>query len=796
VTGLAADLRLALRRLARAPAFTTAAGLTLALGFGANIATFTLANTALLRPLPYEDPERLTVVWSSKTSEGKREEKVSPADFLDWRREARSFETLVGWTVWGVALSGSGEPQELTTVRTSPGLLRMLGAAPALGRDFLPEDETPGRHHVVLLSHATWLQRFAGDSAVLGRSVTLDGVPHRIVGVLPAGFRFPDDGTVALWAPLAFDGSELVSRAERRFNVLGRLRAGVSLESARQELATVAARLAGEHPETNAGWGVTLQPAEDVAAAGSRRPLAILVGAAGLVLLLACANVAHLFLIRGLDRERELAVRTALGAPRGSLVRLLAMESVLVTLFGGAMGLALATWLVPLVQQLDPGLLSGWRAPEIDGVVALATAGALGLVALASGLLPALRAVRAAPRQGMAGRRSGSGSLIAAEVALAVVLLVGAGLLLRSLDRLLRVDPGFNPERVVAATVFLSGSEYDADERQSAFFEQLVAGVRALPGVTAAGAVTTLPMNPIGIDYDLPFAHDGRKPARAADQPQVDFRVAEGDYFRAVGVPLLRGRGFASTDRAGTQRVVIVNETLTRRYFAGADPVGRVVWVGGGIGQATVVGVVGDVRHRGLTDRPRPELYVPSAQYPHGGMTVVARTSGDPLALARALKEQVYALDADQPITELAALPDLVSRSVAPRRFQVGLLGGFAGLALLLAGVGVYGVVAYAVGRRTRELGVRIALGADAGEIRRAVLGPGLRPALLGVAIGAAAAWGLTGVLRNELYEITPHDPATYAVAVLTLLLVAWAACAAPARRAVRTDPGAALRSE
>ena len=788
------ELRLALRRLGRAPGFTAAAVLTLALGFGANVAAFTLVNTALLRPLAYPEAERLVIAWSSRPSERKLEEKVSAGDFLDWRRESRSFSALAAWTLWGAALTGTGEPEELTMVRASAGLLDVLGAAPALGRAFLPEEETPGRHRVALLSHAAWARRFAGDPAVLGRTLRLDGEPYQIVGVMPAGFRFPDEEAVAVWTPLAFDRSEIASRAERRFHVLGRLAPGVDRARAERELATLAARLAAEHPETNAGWGVTLRGAADAASAGSRRPLALLLGAAALVLLLASANVAHLLLIRGADRERELAVRLALGASRGRLVGLLVLDSVLVALFGGAGGLALASWVVPLAARFDPGLLPGWRPPETDVRGALFAAGTLALVTIGAGLLPALRAARVSLRERMTAPRRGGALLIAVEVALSVVLLVGTGLLLRSLDRLQRVDPGFDPERVVAATVFLTGPE--DDDQAWRFFTDVVGRAAALPGVTAAGAVTTLPMNPVGIDYDLPFAEDGRRPARPADRAQVDFRVIEGDYFRAVGIPLLRGRPFGPDDRAETRRVAVVNETLARRYFPGADPLDRVVWVGGGVGQAVIVGVVGDVRHRGLTDRPRPELYVPSAQNPHGGMTVVARTEGDPATLARDLKRAVYALDADQPITSLVTLPELLARTTAPRRFHVHLLGGFAVLALVLAGVGVYGVVAYAVGRRSREIGVRIALGAGRAEIRRAVFGPTLAPAAAGVVAGAAAAWMLSAYVQGELYEVAPHDPATYVAAVATLLLVAGAACTIPARRAARIDPAITLRSE
>ncbi len=793
--GLAGDFRLAWRRLARSPGFTAAAALTLALGIGANTAVFSLVNAALLRPLPFPEPERLMVVWESQPSQHKDRERVSAANYLDWRRESRTFADLAAWTLWGAALTGSGKPEELTIVRASADLFGVLGVAPALGRGFLAEEEVQGRHRVVVLSHGTWLQRFGGDSAIVGRTVTLDTEPHEIVGVMSSSFRFPDEGAVTMWAPLAFDASELVTRAERRFNVLGRLAPGADREAARGELATIAARLATAHPETNAGWGVTLLPAGDVAAAGSRRPLTILLGAVGCVLLIACANVGHLFLVRAADRERELAVRVALGAGPGRLIRLLVLESALVAAVGGLAGLGIASWAVPFVHALDPGLVSGWHEVGLDGTVLLFAAALLAGVTLACGLVPAWRAIRGEPTKSMARRRLNRG-LIVGEVALSIVLLVGAGLLLRSLLRIQRVDPGFDPDRVLAATVFLSGAEYESDARQIAFFAELIERLRALPGVRAAGAVTTLPMNPVGIDYDLPFSPDGRPPAPGVERQEVDFRVTEGDYFQALGIPVLRGRLLGPEDRSGTQRVVVVNETLARRFFPGRDPVGRLVWVAGGTREATIVGVVGDVRHRGLTERPRPELYVPSAQYPHGGMTVVVRTAGDPAALAGALEEQVYAIDADQPINDMVTLPQLLSRSVAPRRFQLVLVGGFAALALLLAAVGVYGVIAYAVGRRTREIGIRIALGARSTEIRRAVLAPALVLAAAGTIVGTAGAWVGTRLLQSELYEVSPHDPATYAIAALAMLLVAWAACEIPARRAVRTDPVITLRSE
>jgi putative ABC transport system permease protein len=803
---LIGDIRLAIRRLRRSPGFTAAAVLTLALGIGADSAFFSLADAALLRPLPYPAADRLVMLWERQAAAGKERERASAANFLDWRRESHALDEMAAWAAWGFALTGDGEPEELPSVRASANLFRTLGVSPALGRGFLPEEETPGRDRVVVLSHGFWLSRLGGDPKAVGRTLTLDGVPHEIVGVMPAEFRFPDDASVALWNPLAFDASELITRAERRFNVIARLAPGATLADATAELDVMATRLAEEHPETNAGWTVAAAPAADAVTTGSRQALTLLLGTVALVLLLACANVGHLFLARALDRERELAIRVALGGAPARLLRLLVLECAVVVVAGAALGVAFAAWAVPLIQSLDPGLLPGWREAALDGRVLAFTLALLVPVTFICGVLPALRAVgldhRA--RLGDAGARLTAGrergrvrrGLIVAEVALSVVLLVAAGLHLRSLVRLQQVDPGFDAERVVAATVFLSGERYASDAQQISFFGQVVERLGRRPSVAAAGAVTTLPMNPVGIDYDLPFSADGNPPPATADRQEVDFRVVAGDYFRALGVPVVRGRGFEAADREDAARVVMVNRTLVDRFFPGENPVGRRVWVGGGIGAATVVGIVGDVRHRSLAARPRSELYVPFRQYPHGGMTVVARASGDPAGLARMVKAEIYALDPNQPLNDLVTLPELLHGSVSPQRFNLLLLGGFAALALVLAAVGVYGVIAYSVGQRTREIGIRMALGAAGREIRRAVIGPAVGLAAIGVVLGSSAVWLLGGVLAPQLYEVSPHDPLTFATVAAILLLAAWAACAIPARRAGRLDPLVALRSE
>jgi putative ABC transport system permease protein len=806
VTGtIAGETRVALRRLRRSPGFTAAAALTLALGIGANTALFSLADAALLRPLPYPTADRLMMLWSAQPGAGKAREQVSGADFLDWRREARALDAMAAWADWGFALTGPGEVEELRSVRVSANIFELLGATPALGRGFLPEEETSGRDRVVVLSHAFWSGRLGADPAAVGRTLTLDGEPYEVVGVMPEGFRFPDEGAVALWNPLAFDGSELRSRAERRFQVIGRLAPGATPADAAAELEVITHRLAEAHPETNAGWSAAAVPAGEAVAAGGRSALTLLLGTVALVLLLACANVAHLFLARTLDRGSELAVRAALGGGRGRLIRLLVLECTAVVALGALAGVALAVWVVPLVHALDPGLLPRWREGTIDVRVLGLTTALLVPVVLACGVLPGLQALRVG-----GGAPSGVGSrltegrerarvrsaLILGEVALATVLLAMAGLHLRSLVRLQRVDPGFVPERVLAATVFLSGPRYAADTLQIGFFAGLLDRLGAAPGVATAGAVTTLPMNPVGIDYDLPFSADGSPPASPAEVREVDLRVVAGDYFAALGVAVLHGRAFDATDRENGPRVVMVNRTLAERYFPGESAVGRRVWVGGSIGPATIVGVVSDVRHHGLAARPKPELYVPFRQYPHGGMTVVVRGTGEPAALARTVKAAVHATDPTQPISDLTTLPDLLRGSVAPQRFNLILLGGFAGLALVLAGVGVYGIVAYAVAGRRREIGIRIALGAAGREVRRAVMGPALRPALAGIAVGGAGAVLLGRMLAPDLYQVSPHDPLTYALVTLVLLGTAALACAIPARRAGRIDPMVALRSE
>jgi putative ABC transport system permease protein len=797
------DLRHAARLLLQRPAFTIVAVLALGLGIGANTAIFSVVNAVLLRPLPFPEPDRLTVLYERELARDVRDE-TGAETFEDWQAQARSFTALTAYRYWGFALTGAGEPAEITALRASANLFDLLGVQPALGRGFLPEEEQPGRDRVVVLSHGLWIERFGGDRDVVGRAVALDDVPHTIVGVMPPGFRFPDDGDVGLWAPLAYKSFELRTRNQRMFQVLGRLAPDVTLGQAQAEMDGVAARLADAYPRTNNGWGVAIVPAHEVATASSREPLVILLCAVGFVLLIACANVGNLFLARAADREREMAVRVALGAGRGRIVRQLLAESLLVAALGGAAGLVLALWGVDLVMALEPGHLPTWNVVRVDGTVLWFTSGLALATAVLAGLLPAFATaahdLHGALKEGGkttagARRRRLRHTLVVAEVALAIVLLVGAGLLVRSLREVQSQDPGFRPDGLLAITIYLADNRYPEDHQQAQFFETLLERARRLPGVLAAGAVTTLPMSPMGIDHDMPVRIEGREPVPG--DPQADFRIASPGYFETMGIPVLRGREFAAQDRADAPRVGIVNEAFARRYLPGEDPVGQRIWYGGAPGTPIdIVGLVGEVRHRGLDSEPRPELHIPYAQLQYGGMTVVLRTAGDPLALAEPVKREILAIDPGQTITEMRTVSELINGSLAQRRFNTVLLVAFAALALALAGIGIYGVISYTVSQRTQEIGVRMALGALQRDVLRDVVGRGVRLAAVGTLLGLAGALVVGRALRGMLYGVSAADPLTFVGVAAVLLAVAAVACLVPARRAARVDPMVALRYE
>jgi putative ABC transport system permease protein len=801
---LTQDLRYALRALRASPGFTLVAVLALGLGIGANTAMFSVVNAVLVQPLPFMDPARLVVLYESNPERSVRQE-LAAANVDDWRRDVQSLDGIVTWISWGLTYGGDGtEPEDLVTVRASANLFTVLGVAPRLGRGFVAEDDDPGRARVVVVSDGFWRGRLGSDPHAVGRSLVLDDAPYEVIGVMPPGFRFPDDDDVDLWTPLVYYPFEMRSRAQRMFNGLARLAPGATLERAQAELTTVAERLAAEFANTNRGWTATAVLATDVVTGSSREPLLILFGAVGCVLLIACANVGNLLLVRGAGRQRELAVRTALGAQRGRLVRLLLTESLLLALAGAAVGVLLAVWSIDLLLALEPGHLPGWNPVRVDGTVLGFTAGLAVLVTVAAGLAPAFHS--AAPDLHVSlkeGSRATAGAaprrlrqaLVISQVALSLILVAGAGLLIRSLYRLDQVQPGFDPERLLAVTIYLPDHRYPDNARQGQFFAHLLERVRAIPGVVSAGAVTTLPFSQRGIDHDMPVAVAGKVPP-LGEEPEADFRIASDGYFDAMRIPIVAGREFTARDRDGAPPVVMVNQAFVRHFFPGENPLEQRVRWGRTRPFSEVIGVVGPVHHRGLDAEPRPEIYVPYQQMQYGSMTLAVRTAGEPLAVAGPVKQAVYAIDPAQPITDITTMSELFRGAAAERWFNTLLLCTFAALALGLAAIGLYGVLSYSVAQRVPEIGVRMALGAGRSDVFRTIVGDGLRLAAIGVAAGAIGALVLTRLLRNLVFQVSPSDPAVLAAAALLLLGVAASAALLPARRATQVDPMVALRTE
>ena len=797
------DVRYAARQLRRSPAFALVAVLTLALGIGATTAIFSVVHGVLLRPLPYRAPERLVRIFSfSDHGRGS----VSPLDFADWRDQARSFEGIAAISDVTLTLTARGaEPERLDGASVSANLFSVLGVRPTVGRAFAPGEDAPGAARVAVLSEELWRRRFGADPAVPGRTVLLDGESYTVVGVLPRGTGYPADADV--WTPIDLS-REAQSRGARYLRVVGRLAPAVSLQQADADLAAVAKRLEQQDPSHNAGYGVSLVGLHESIVGDVRTPLLVLLGAVGLVLLVACVNVANLLLVRAVEREGEIAVRTALGAGRGRILRQLVTEGVLVSLLGGSLGAVLAAWGTRLFVAAAPEGIPRLREVGVDITALALTTAVVALTGVVFGLVPAVHA--AAPDLGRTLRVGGRGlttragghrvrgALVTSEMALAVMLLVGAGLLLRSFARLRDVNPGFRPAGVLTLTVTLPPGTYAKDAHLQAFTAALVARLAAIPGVRSAAAVTSLPLT--GTHFGLSFTVDGRPAPDPADEPSAQIRTATPDYFATMGIPLRRGRQFTPRDRDGAPQVVVVNEELVRRYFPGEDPIGKRVQLGwtrdsvrmGG----EIVGVVGDIKQFDLAGAPVPEIYTPYDQFPLEYVAAVVRTTADPALIAGPARAQVRALDPDLPVYRLMPMERVVAESVAQPRFYALLLGSFAGVALALAAIGIYGVVAYAVGRRTREMGLRMALGARPADVLALVVRQGLRAAIVGLAVGLVAAAAASRLLRSLLYELTPMDPATFAAAALALTAVAALACYVPARRAARTDPMVAMRSE
>jgi putative ABC transport system permease protein len=726
--------------------------------------------------------------------------------FSDVRAQSREFEHVVAYSGAGAALTGGDKPEQLEGVVASGDFFAVLGARPALGRVFTAEDERPDSR-VVVISHGLWERRFGSDPRLAGQSVMLDGVSTTIVGVMPKGFKYPlDEAKVDYWSPLDPQSDLNKERGAGYLNVVGRLRRGATLQQAQGELEAIAGRLGEQYPRQSGGRGVNLVALHEDLVGNIRTALFVLLGAVGFVLLIACANVANLTLARAASRQREVAIRTALGASRWRIVRQLITESLLLALTGGALGLLLALWGVDLLVASIPEGVPRVGEIGLDPRVLGFTAAVSILTGVVFGLVPALQASKTDLHGGLkegsrgsteGGRRSRARSiLVVVEVALSLVLLVSGGLLMRSFVSLINVEPGFDPKGVLTANVGLPGAKYGEEVRQTEFFRQTLERVAAVPGVRHAGAVDPLPLSNSMMQNGLTF--EGRPAPPPGERPTTNTRIITPDYIRAMGIPVLRGRAFDGRDVKDAPKVLLINEAFARKYFPGEDPLGKRVEVTVApdmLGE--IVGVVGDVKHRSLDREPDPECYVSFEQVPTSFMTLVVRTeSNDPAALTASLREAVRQVDADIPLADVRTMEQVVSNSVAQRRFNTLLLGVFAALALVLSAVGIFGVVNYSVTQRTHEIGIRMALGAQTRDVLRMVVGQGMRLVLVGVAVGLAAAFALTRVMSSLLYGVSATDPVTFFGVALVLAAVALAACLIPARRAMKVDPMVALRYE
>lgn len=803
------DIRYAARMLRKSPGFTAVAVLSLGLGIGANTAIFSVVNGVLLRPLPYRDPHLLTIVWE-RNDDG-TPDNVGYATYVDWKAGNKSFENLAVYSSWQPVLQ-VGEPEQLNGLRVSNNYFRTLGVHPELGRDFLPEEDAPAANSVVILSHALWARKFRSDPDIVGKTIRMNAQSYVVAGVLPASYQSlmsqdPRGGTVEIWRVLGYDVSQAwACRTCHHLVAIGRLRAGVSFAQAKVEMDTISAALMNAYPQEYPAAGVILTPIREQLLGSASTPLYILFGAVSFVLLTACANLANLLLARATNREREIAVRTALGASRGRIVRQLLAENCVLALLGAGIGLIPAYWTPKVLAAAGAGDLPRLDQVHLDWHVLVFAVCAALLTGIAAGLAPAYRLsktnVQGSLKEGALGSSSGTsrrlpGLLIVSEVALSLTLMVGAGLLLRSLSRLLTVSPGFDPAHVLTMRTSVIGQRYSDKTMLRQFFTDAGERLRALPGVQYAAAVNQIPL---GGNVDRYGVHaEGRIHANPElDESAERYCVTPG-FLRTMRIPLLRGRDLSPADTSDAPLALLVSETTARRVWPGEDPLGKRVKLGG-LDKPwwTVVGVVGDVHHIGLDSPPDMQMYMPHAQwpYPDSDMTLVIRTAGPPGALAPAAMQAIHALDATQPLSRVMPLEDYIGLSTQSRRFALILIGAFAAMALLLSVIGIYGVTSYAVARRTREIGIRIALGAQHGEVLGLLLWQGMLPAISGIIVGVVASIALTQFLGSMLFDVRPRDPLTFASVVLLLIAVAALACWIPARRATRVDPVVALRHE
>jgi putative ABC transport system permease protein len=815
MNGLFQDIRYALRQLRKSPGFTTVAVITLALGIGANTAIFSVVNGALLRSLAFKDSDRLVRIWHvppPKSFPGMTQFSVSAANYLDWEKENRSFEQMAIYTYRGFTLTGAGKAERVDAITVSSGFFATLGVPPMLGRVFSPDEDQPGHSNVVVLSYAFWRQHFGSNSEIVGHTMTMDGENYLVAGVMPPSFRFPD--LAQMWTPMAWTDQQKAVRGEHHYVVIARLKPGVEVKQAQAEMNIISSGLEQRYPEDDKGWGAVVIPLHDDLVSDVRPALLVLLGAVAFVLLIACVNVANLALAKTFSRKKEIAIRTALGATSGRVLRQILVETVLLALVGGALGLAYAHSGIRLIMAFLADKLPHSVEVGLDSRVLVFTAVISLLTGIVAGLLPALRMARSdvnqALKQGL-GRTDADSSghrtrsiLVVAEVAFSLILLVGSGLMIRTFQLLHDVKPGFESHGVLTMNAAVSQAKFSSPALQINFFTQVLQRVRALPGVEAAGVIDDIPLDNGGSHQ--PIAIEGRPVVAMSEQPEMDVRLASTGYFSAMHIPVLRGRDFGESDIAGRPAVVLISKSMAEHFWPGEDAIGKrltLTFLPGIVRE--VVGIVGDVKLDGLDQtRPSTALYVPLGQLSEssmGGwrsfpMTVVVRSATNPASMVSVVSNAINDVDRDVPLRDILTMDDQIANSLSPQRFNMLLLGAFAGLALLLASIGIYSVLSYSAKQRVQEIGIRLALGARISDVLRMMVLQGMKPTFIGMGIGIVGALAMGHLLSSLVYGVKSTDPITFLAMAALLAIIALFASIIPAYRAAKVDPLVALRYE
>jgi putative ABC transport system permease protein len=801
LTSLLRDLQYSFRTLARNPGFACVSVVALALGIGANTAIFTVVNSVLLQPLRFQKPEQLIVVRERNLKAGFPQFSLSPGNYVDFRDHNHSFSGIAAFGSQGLNLSGGAEPERLRGARVTIEFFEVLGRKPELGRTFTVQEMQPGSH-VAILSYGLWQRRFSGMRDVLGQTMKLNDELYTVIGVMPAEFQFP--ARAEIWTPLELDSQNWQQRGGHYLGGIGRLKDGASIVSAQTDLNTIAARAEQQFPNSNAGWDTTLRGLQESIVGKIRPAMLTLTASVGFVLLIACVNLANLLLSRSASRRREIGIRSSLGAGRARLIRQLLTESLVLAGLGATVGLGIAWAGTRVLTNLNPAILPRANEIALDGWALGFTAGIAVLTGVLFGLAPAIQLAKidlaSSLREGGRGNAIGfrrhrlRSALVVGEVALALVLLMGAGLLMRSFYQLQSIDLGFDPHDVLTFRTNLPQAKYKSDEQQAAFYHRALERIRALPGVAVAGAAQIFPL--AGDDYILSFVQLGKPPVAVGDQPSAAYYVATPGYFGALRIPVTRGRDFTEHDDAAGPPVIIISESMARQFYSNENPLGQRIQIGNGSKPAEIVGIVGDVRDQELESKGRPAMYEPAAQVPFGSMYFAIRTEREPAALVSAVRAVIRDLDAELPLDAVGTVDSLVTTSLSQRRFSMLLMSIFAGLAVALAMVGIYGVISYAVTQATQEIGIRMALGAQRRDVLRMVFSYAGVLIASGLAIGIGVALGTGRLLTSQLFEVKPTDPETYAVVALVLLATGLSACCIPALRAMRVDPLVALRTD